>query len=235
MKAYKSGQNRYDRFCEQHALPPYPVAEPFLSQFVAQLLLDGLAAGTVKAYLSAIRHAQIGLGLGDPCISNMPQLEYVLKGFRQKQAQGEARPRLPITPAIMRALKTVWAAEQDQGSACMLWAAACLCFIGFLRSGEATVPSDSAFDERYHLTFKDVSIDSRSALSALYVTLKASKTDPYRKGLTLVIGVGKGELCPVAAVLDYMVRRGASTGPLFRFSDGRYLTRSRFVAAVRML
>ena len=26
--------------------------------------------------------------------------------------------------------------------------------------------------------------------SALYVTLKASKTDPYRKGVTLVIGVG---------------------------------------------
>ena len=45
---------------------------------------EGLSAGTMKSYLAAMRHAQIALGLGDPVMVWMPQLQYVLKGCRQK-------------------------------------------------------------------------------------------------------------------------------------------------------
>ena len=38
---------------------------------------------------------------------------------------------------------------------------------------------------------------------------------------------------PVAAILNYMVRQGSSSGPFFKFSDGRFLTRKRFVKAVQ--
>ena len=41
------------------------------------------------------------------------------------------------------------------------------------------------------------------------------------------------DICPVAAVLSYLQLRGASPGPLFRFSDGRPLTHKRFVELVR--
>ena len=47
--------------------------------------------------------------------------------------------------------------------------------------------------------------------------------------MVLIIGKGSVE----AAVLDYMVHQGSIAGPLFQFSDGRFLTRSRFVSAVR--
>ena len=60
----------------------------------------------------------------------------------------------------------------------MLWAAACLCFCGFLRSGEATCPSETEFDPESHLAFSDVAVDSRDTPTALQVTIKASKTDP---------------------------------------------------------
>ena len=40
------------------------------------------------------------------------------------------------------------------------------------------------------------------------------------------------ELCPVAATLAYMVQRGPGPGPLFKFQDGKPLTRQRFVARV---
>ena len=40
-------------------------------------------------------------------------------------------------------------------------------------------------------------------------------------------------LCPVAAMLSYMSVRGGAEGPLFRFKDGRLLTRERFVPRVR--
>ena len=50
---------------------------------------------------------------------------------------------------------------------------------------------------------------------------------------TLHIEVAGGPLCPVAAILNYMVARGNSPGPLFTWEDVRYLTRDRFVAGVR--
>ena len=65
------------------------------------------------------------------------------------------------------------------------------------------------------------------------VHLKLSKTDPFRRGVSLVIDTGNTEICPVAAVLSYMVQRGPAPGPLFLFSDRCYLTRARFVAAIR--
>ena len=38
---------------------------------------------------------------------------------------------------------------------------------------------------------------------------------------------------PVAAMSGYLVQRGNAPGPLFVFKDGRFLTRDRFVTAVR--
>ncbi len=76
-------------------------------QFVAWLHAKGLTSGTVKGYLAAIRHSQIALGLGDPKIGEMPQLEYVLRGMK-RMARRPTRTRLPVTLEILRGLKLVW-------------------------------------------------------------------------------------------------------------------------------
>lgn len=41
------------------------------------------------------------------------------------------------------------------------------------------------------------------------------------------------ELCPVAAVLAYLVARGPGPGPLFQFQNGKPLTRVRLVDEMR--
>ncbi len=56
----------------------------------------------------------------------------------------------------------------------MLWAAATLCFFGFMRSGELTVPSDSAFDPAIHLTMEDITVNDIAKPSMLKLLLKAS-------------------------------------------------------------
>ena len=48
-----------------------------------------------------------------------------------------------------------------------------------------------------------------------------------------MIGCTHDELCPVAALLAYLAIRGDSAGPLFRFGDGRPLTRSAFRTRVK--
>ena len=115
----------------------------------------------------------------------------------------------------------------------MLWAAACMCFFGFLQSGETVVPSESECDPAVHLSFGDVQVDNISSPQYLEIRIKASKTDPFRKGVSVFLGRTDTDICPVAAILGYMVQRGSQKGPLFLFSDGRFLTRERFVDQVR--
>ncbi len=68
--------------------------------------------------------------------------------------------------------------------------------------------------------------------SYLEVRIKTSKMDPFRHGVSVIIGRTSDELC-VAAIAGYMVQRGAEAGPFFRYPDGRALMRERFVKAVR--
>ena len=78
-----------------------------------------------------------------------------------------------------------------------------------------------------------MAVDSPDNPTVLSVRLKASKTDPFQKGITLYIGRVSSDLCPVSAILAYLSSRGKKNGPLFLFTDGRPLTRQLFVTAVR--
>ena len=80
-RTYKSGEKRYNDFCNNFQLIPYPVSEGQLSYFVAYLYREGLSAGTVKSYLAMVRHSQIAQG--DPQISEISRLEYIVKGMKR--------------------------------------------------------------------------------------------------------------------------------------------------------
>ena len=201
---------------------------------MAHLYKAGLSSRTVKSYLSAVRHSQISMGLGDPRVEAMPQLEYVSRGMRKLSAGGPSTTRLPITPAILLQLRVVWSGLAVRRDAVMLWAAVCLCFFGFLRAGEALVPSDATYDPAVHLSHGDVRVDSTSDPQCIEVRIKSSKTDPFRKGVTVLLGRTNAALCPVAALLAYMVQRGSLPGPFFQFADGRVLTRVRLVSALHV-
>ena len=111
LRTYRSGKERYLKFCSQAILNPLPVSEQVLCSFVSHLAQQGLKHRTIKVYLSAVRHLQIAGNYPDPFGgSPMPKLEYVLRGVKKYEAEkGEGqRPRLPITPEILCRLKSPW-------------------------------------------------------------------------------------------------------------------------------
>ena len=234
-RAYDSAKRRYLLFCSAYHLQPLPLDEAIMCRYVAHLAEAGLAPSTIKAYLSAARHLQIAANLPDPRIGDMARLEQVIKGAKREYTQRNPprRERLPMTPDILLKLRAVWDKEASKFNNVMMWAACCLCYFGFLRSGEITIPAESAYDGSVHLNMNDVSVDDVANPTVAKVTIKASKTDQFRKGVDIYVGRTRNTLCPVEALLAYIARRGTAEGPLFKFEDGRFLTKDRFVKGVR--
>ena len=214
-------------------MQPLPLSEDLLSYFVSHLASEGLTHQTIKSYLSAIRYFHIIAGSGDPfCPGAFPRLQYVLRGIK-RAPRLPSQPRLPITPPVLKAIKSVWASRGHDPDYIMLWAACCMGFFGFMRAGEFTLRSTKEFDASSSLGPQDISVDQHSNPSMICVHIKQSKTDPFRHGVNIYMGRTNTELCPVAAILAYVAIRPSSPGPFFVMKDGSPLTRAHLVGAVR--
>jgi len=180
---------------------------------------------------------QITLGLPEPReFSSLPRLRLVQAGIKRVHAHSTAedrRTRLPITPGILLRIHALWSSRSAEPDVVILWAAAVLCFFGFFRAGELTIPSLQAFDDAKHLSWGDVAVDSTQAPSLLKVRLKQSKTDQFRQGVDVFVGKTECPLCPVSAVMAYMLSRGDQPGPFFKFADNRPLTKPCFTTKIR--
>ena len=102
----------------------------------------------------------------------------------------------------------------------MMLVACCLAFFGFLCSSEFTIPVQSSYDSEVHLSVKDVAVDNKAKPGMLKVNIKQSKTDPFRQGVTLCLGKSNSQLCPVDALLPYLVVRGNREGPYLSWQTG---------------
>ena len=187
----------------------------------ATYLAGSLRAASIKVYLSAVRALHVEHGFADP-LANCLRLERVIKGI--KRAQGvKSVERLPITSDIMLTIYSHLDTSLADHS--MFWAACCLAYFGFLRSAEFTVPSLREYAPNVHLNILDIAVDSVTCPTCLKVDIKASKTDPFRKGCSIYIGKAKPPLCALQTILAYLHVRGDSPGPLFLLQSGEPLTR----------
>ena len=207
-RAYSSAQRRYLSFCTQFKLNPIPTSESILCAYVAFLAKDNVKYKSIKMYLSAIRNLQIVSRHRNLFSSPLPLLEQVLNGIKKNQAKGGAtmrhRERLPITPDILYQMLTVWKSDSQNPDVIMMWAACCTCFFGFLRTGEITLPSQKDYDSGAHLSFGDVKLDAASNPTRAEVSIKSSKTDPFRHGVVIHLGKTDNALCPVVALASYL-------------------------------
>ena len=152
------------KFCSEYYIQNVlPVDEDVLCYFVAYLGKRGLGHGTIKTYLAAVRSLQIDYGFHNPFDKNMPKLDRILKGVKVSQGkQGRAPQRkLPITPKILQQIRSGWHLVGTDYDETMLWAAATVCFFGFMRAGELVVDTAASFDPEQHLTIEDIATDNR--------------------------------------------------------------------------
>ena len=172
--------------------------------------------------------------------SPLHRLFLVMRGIRRTDVKKNPLTCLPITGHILARVcslltKGVFGPYMD-----LLLQAACnLAFFAFLRCGEFTLPS-SKFDHTKGLSFSDVTIAYEGQIATkLILKLKSSKTNPFRKGRTIVLFPTGAQLCPVRYMLNFMKVRAPfvldPSEPLFMTNHRVYipLMRGMFVGSIR--
>ena len=59
---------------------------------------------------------------------------------------------------------------------------------------------------------RDVAVDDQEHPTTVQLSLKSSQTDPFRRGVHIVIGSMQDDLCPVADLLSYLAVHGGGGG-----------------------
>lgn len=208
---------------------PFPATIQTLSSWVASLGENRLQPKTIKSYLAGVKSSQVDTGFEDLEVFDHPMLKRIITGIKRKNGEADKRERLPITKNILlRLIQNLDMTDQSQAT---LHAAYCLAFAAFLRAGEFTYTQREAQDPSFgswHLTRGSIRLEA----DKLYLSLPASKTDPFRRGITLTIASSEDEACAVRSVRNLITRFPApSTAPLFFKPTG--FTREYLTAAMR--
>jgi len=108
--SYYTATKSFLTFCSIFAIhTPFPNTEQLLCSFAAYLTDQGLASQTMKSYLAAVRNTHISLRFPDPKDkSSLPILKRVQAGIQRVRSEAAlpARPRLPITAAILKKIQS---------------------------------------------------------------------------------------------------------------------------------
>ena len=231
-KTYGSAMRLFCAFCIKFNVhSPFPATKHVMCCFAAHLADEGLAAQTVKSYLSAVRNMQISLGLPDPRDqSSLPMLKRVLDGICRDRLrrQSQARLRLPITGTVLAQIHGALSSSSHPDKV-LLWDISSREFFGYFCSGELLVELSEKYDPASSLSWGNVAVDDRTTPSMVKVHLKCSKCDQFGKGVDVVIRRTDSPICPVVAVMSYICHRQDHPGPFFNNDQQAPVTKSLFV------
>ena len=198
-------------------MTPFPVQRRSLEEWIASRSGE-VKGATMHSYVAGVRSYQVDLGLPVPDdVFHHPRLRRIIDGARNIFGEAPRRDRYPLTRDILVRILSFPLISLDGPldyldvdahlEARALRASFTLAFAAFLRIGEFTYSplalADWSRQSSRLLTRQAVTISSTG--DALCLVLPQSKTDPSRKGVTLVVARSDpGDIaCPVQAMVDY--------------------------------
>lgn len=205
-------------------------------EWVAYLGSRNLQPKMIKSYVSALRSLHVDADMPfDVCES--PVVQRLIRGIKRYHGERERNPKLPITLAVLQRLSAALPSVQSAGDASFA-AAMKTVFAGFLRCGEFTVDQPASFSPATSLTRSSVQFfPSLEAPAHVLLSLPTSKTDPFRRGVLVLIAAAPGaSTCAVAALRHlFTVDPRPPSDPLFVIDDGSALTHADFIARLKLL
>jgi hypothetical protein len=214
------------------------VTEDLLISFAAHCsAIKKLAYATIKLYLAGVRFHYLQAGLSNPLLDSFghtfERLHLILRSIKKSQVKSRL-VRLPIDYPLLSKLCTILRAGIFGPYTDLLMEAACItAFFGFLRCGEFTV--NHSFDPSINLCLSDINFNTEGCT----LTLKKSKSDPFRQGVDILLFYTGHSICPAMSLRKYIQARPnlgvPQLQPLFITTDGIPLSRDYFIAKLKTL
>ena len=218
-KTYKTATNSYTEYCLLFGKTAFPAQVGGLAAWISYLGGRRLKPKTIKAYLAGLRSLRqdCTLDVTELEVYSHPILQRIIAGLRRLYGEGETHERRPITRDILLQLISRFNQRTLEGA--NLHSAFCLAFAGFLRMGEFTYDKVECDFNSWNLTRGSVSLSE----DRLFLVLPASKTDPFRRGVTLTISAAADEACAIKSLRNLFERfPKAHHQPLFSNLAGTF-------------
>jgi hypothetical protein len=224
---YKSGMNRLGGFAVGLGIALsalFPATVHCLLAFSTRLFIDGLAAATIRSYLTAVRSFSVDAGYSLDAFGNA-RLKRLLRAIERRRPPGKAKKRLPLTTAVLGLIIPFISITSLHGV--VLRAILCVGVFGLFRAGELVTKN------RFSCIL--LRKDAKWFPDRVEITLAQSKTDYFREGVTVKVFKVGSLLCPYTALIRAwhaapLQRPGA---PLFQQLSGHPVTYKSFVAGLR--
>ena len=159
---------------------------------------------------------------------------YILMGIKGTQATAGTstqRPRLPITAALLWALKSSWEAQGPGFNRSMLWAVATICYIRCFALGRSNCVVAVVIQPRNTSVYLTCRRGLDTGPTSCGSSYKSIQDGPVPGGSHHPPGQNKHRSMPRGG---YIAERGLEPGPLFIFRDKRPLTRQALVSELRV-
>ena len=181
---------------------------------------------SIRAYLAGIRLWHIENKVEHKC--GDPLLKLLCSGIKREQDVSTSDTRHPITADVLaRLFEGIENSSWSDWDKDMFQATMSLAFHGFLS------PTQATWNPAINLFPKDIKVSD----SQLLVTIKSSKTDPFRKGQQIALGASHTKVCPIRSMHRYWQHRRKIPHnlPLFVLDNGGFLTREKLVSTLKEL
>ncbi|PVG83396.1 integrase [Nocardioides gansuensis] len=202
LATYAGAWRRWERWCTRRGLAPLPAHPSAVCAYLTECAATGHALGTLDVACSAITRSHRDAGLATPIAHE--SVRRVRRSLRRLVGTAPRRPAHALAPAEIRQIL----AAIDRGTVKGARDAAMILlgYAGALRCSELAA-----------LTLAD--LDPQPG--GLLLQIRASKTDPDRRGQ--VVGVAPGQhpaTDPITALDSWLILRGTAPGPLFTTMRG---------------
>jgi len=176
------------------------------------------------------------MGLDNKIFESDGQIKRILRGVSIVNGVKRKPDRTPITIEVLSEL--VRACNSHTFDGVILKAAMCLAFAGFLRVGEFTYDKWDSTSPTIAVTRSSITFEPKT----VSLLLPRSKSDPFRKGITIPMPATDKDTCPRRAIkLLFKLYPAPGNTPLFcresidGYKNQRFFTRKWFINNVHDL
>ena len=211
-----------------------PASARLLLEWVASLGHRALQLKTIKSYISAVCSLHVDKGLPfNACESET--VHHVIRGIKHFYGEKACCPKIPILLSTLQQLATLSGDLRNHFNAAFD-AAIKLAWSTFLCCGEFMLGTSKKFNPSVHLMRSSVTfLSSFETPAYICLNLPGSKTDPFCKGVSVLVSAALGSsTCPVSALKHlFCINPQPASSPLFSGPDDAPLSCSTFISTLK--